>query len=348
MPERVPIIIMLAAGGLVGLLGGLVVALSSQDASGQIRTLSFLGVGVFCLSALFLFAGSSVFPRSLSFDNGTGWLTVPDRPGVAAAIPYDGISGITVCRTIDDRIARFGAGIDLARGGRWELYTSTDQRRAERYAEQLRGLLDLKAPVRERPQVTTGLTPQPSGADSVLYAWKRRTKPSALILSFLVIASFDAIIVGAWPRSSGPVGQVAAIVIGAAFLLGALLLVLRSLGQRVGVDIGRGTITVEQRSPLTRARVFSVPLSQIAQVDLTMRFSRAATRISLIRPDEVGTFLRYRQGTIPPRETLTLVPFLRGLADIDVSALPVPDRIVLAEALREAVAHASRTMDPIR
>ncbi len=293
-PERVPIIVILALVSIVGVLVGLEEALPSPDAADPLQALCFGGVGLFCFSAIFLITSSHSFPHRLVFDNGTGWLTVLDRLG-GAAIPYDGISGITVSRTVDDRMTRFSAGIDLARGGRWELYASSDQRRADRYADTLRRLLDLDTAVRERPQVAVGLTPERSAPDSVRYSWKRRTNPAALAMAFLVLVSFDAILIGVGPRASGPVGYGVALGIGGALLLGALISVLRSMGQRIAVEIGRTEIRVEQRSTLTKARNYSVPVSQIARVDLSMMFSRTTTRISLIRPHEVETFLRYGQ-----------------------------------------------------
>jgi hypothetical protein len=343
MPERVVVIVLLSLIALVGVIGGLAFAPFSEDPGDPFRALCFGGVGLFCLSAIVLVATSRTHPSRLVFDNGTGWLTVADpRGGPTAAIPYSGIAGFSVCRTVDDRMTRHSAGMDLARGGRWDLYQSTDECRAAAWRDALAAAVTLDSAVLQRPTPARELTPERPGPDRLFYSWKRRTKPAPLALALLVLVSFDAALVGVGPLGSGPVSFAVALGFGAAFLLAAVVSVLRSLGQRVSVEISRNAINVERTAALLRPLRFTLSLSQVARVDLSMGFSSTNTRIVLLRPEEVETYVRYRQGTFSPTETLGMAAFLRKLLRIDVTALPPVDRITLAEALREAVAHSTR------
>ncbi len=349
MPERVFIIVFLSLVSFVGVIGGLAYALSAQDPGDPFRAICFGGVGLFCLSAIVLVASSRTHQFRLVFDNGSGWLTVVDPRGESsAAIPYSGISGFSVCRTVDERMSRHSAGMDLARGGRWELYAPTDERRAAAYRDRVAAAIELDAAVLQRPTPVRELTPERLTGNRIRYSWKRKTRPVPLAISFLVLISFDAALVGTRPLASGPAAFAVALGFGAAFLLAAVVSVLRTLGQRVSVEIERNTISVERGAALVRTERFAVPFSQVAQVDLSMTFSSTTTRVVLLRPGEVEKFTRYRQGTFPPSETLGMVSFLRGLRRIDVTALPTVDRITLAEALREAVAHDQRAADPVR
>jgi len=55
-------------------------------------------------------------------------------------------------------------------------------------------------------------------------------------------------------------------------------------------------------------------------------------------PHGVQRFMRHRQGTFAPSEALGLVGYLRSVASIGVSGLPVARWFALAELIREAAA----------
>jgi hypothetical protein len=340
MPERVFIIVFLSVVSLVGVIGGLAYALSPQDPDDLFRAICFGGVGLFCLSAIILVASSRTHASRLVFDNGTGWLSVVGPRGDStAAIPYSGISGFSVCRRVGGRMVGHSAGMDLAHGGRWELYTSANERRAVMYRDSLAAAVTLDATVQQRPTPGRELTLERLTGNRVRYSWTRKTRPVPLAISLLVLVSFDVALVGIRPYASGPAAYAVAFGFGAAFLVAAVVSVLRTLGQRVSVEIDRSTISVESSAALVRPARFTIPISQVARVDLSMTFSSTTTRIVLLRAEEVEQFIRYRQGTFSPSETFSLVTSLRGLLRIDVTALPPVHRITLAEALREAVAH---------
>ena len=349
MPERVFIILFLSVVSLVGVIGGLAYALSPQDPDDLFRAICFGGAGLFCLSAIVLVASSRTHASRLVFDNGTGWLSVVGPGGDStAAIPYSGIAGFSVCRTVDERMTRHSAGMDLVRGGRWELYSSTKERRAVSYRDSLAAAVTLDATVGQRPTSVQELAPERLTGNRARYSWTRKTRPVPVAISLLVLVSFDAALVGVRPYASGPAAHAVALAFGAAFLAAAVVSVLRTLGQHVSVEIDRSAISVESGAALVRPARFTISISQIAQVDLSMTFSSTTTRIVLLRPEEVEQFTRYRQGTFSPSETFGMATFLRRLLRIDVTALPPVQRITLAEALREAVAHDPRAAEPVR
>jgi hypothetical protein len=345
MPERPLVILLLAAVSLVCLLLGLAYAVSPENPGDPLRALSFSGIGLFCLSAIFLFSTAYVtaFPSRLVFENDLARLELFDRKGASIdSIPYDGIAGFSVCRSVDDRVARHSFGFDMVRGGRWELYASQDRRKVKAFGDSMTSTVKLGARAAGNAAVARLSTAGRLALDrakpgELRFAWRRKAHPFSLVVSLVVLLSFLAAIVGTRPFATGPGAYAVAVAFGAFFLLAALAGIFRTIGERMEVRIRRGSLDFSRRSALTRPRSFALTLSQVASVDFSMSFSRIGTRIVFLRPDEVERFVRCRQGTFSPAEVPGLISFLRGLPRIDVSGLPPADRLALAELIREAV-----------
>lgn len=343
MPERPVIILFLSLAALVCLVIGLAYALAPENTGDSLRALSFTGFGLFCLSAIFLVSGaySRAFPSRLVFDNERGILELFGREEKSiGTVPYDGIGGFSVCRTVEDRVARHSLGIDLVRGGRWELYASQRRVGVEAFREALAAAVKLTVQPSAPVQVASAeerLPLEREGPDVLRVTWKRTSHPLSLIVSLVVLLSFVAALVGTKPFATGPGAYAAAVAFGGFFLLAALASLARTIGERMQVRIGRGSLEYERRAALSRRKCFKLALSQVAAVDFSMSFSRIGTRIVMLQPQEVEPFGRYRQGTFSPGEIPGLVTFLRGLARIDVSALELEQRLALAELIREKV-----------
>lgn len=342
MPERPVIIVFLALASLVCLLVGLAYALAPEKPDDSLRALAFTGFGLFCLSAIFLFANAyqRAFPSRLVFDNDTARLELLGPKGKPlGSMPYDGISGFTVRRSVDDRVSRHSLGIDLARGGRWELYTSQQKPRVEAFQQVIIAAVRLKSAEHAAPTSAPAdhLNVDRSEAGVLRVSWKRAAHPFQLIIALVILLSFVAALVGTRPFATGPGAYIAAVAFGAFFLLAAAVSILRTIGERMEVRVGKGVLEYRHRSALTRQKGFTRSLSQVASVDFSMTFTRIGTRIVVLQPQEVDQFVRYRQGTFGPAEVPGLVGFLRGLASIDVSTLELDQRLALAELIRESV-----------
>jgi hypothetical protein len=342
MPERPFVIAFLAVAALVCLLVGLAFAIADGPAASPgdgLRAVCFIGFGLSCLCAIFLFSTGIVFPKRLTFDNPTGWLTVQDARGeTEGAVPYDGIAGFSVCRATANGIVRHSVGIDLSRGGRWELYASRSAGRAGAFVDRLSSLVSLPVKPTGTPPASAVFPGTASAGGSILFEWKRQTRPAAMVVSILAVACFAASLATIRPFTDGAVGS--AVAAGFSLLLvGAVVIGLaRTAGERTVIEVGRGSVRVRRTSMLTRERVFTAPIADIAAIDLSLTFNGPQTAISLLRATEVEPFTRYRQGAFGPGEVPDIIRFLRGLRRIDVSGLPPGRRLALAEALREAVA----------
>ena len=344
MPERPLVVLFLVLVSFVCMLLGLTFAFSGENPGDPLRALSFTGFGLFCLSAIFLFSSAYVpaFPSRIEFDNDLGQLELFDRAGKpTGAVPYRGIAGFSICRAVDDRVARHSLGIDLVRGGRWELYASQNRKKVKAFRDSVTMAVKLGAyagaatSVEALPADRLALERTQPGV--LRFAWRRKSHPLSLTVSLVVLVSFVAAILGTRPFATGPAAYAVAAAFGGFFLLAALVGILRTIGERMEVRIGRGSLDVSRRSAFTRPRSFTLTFPQIAAVDFSMSFSRIGTRIVFLQPSEVERFVRYRQGTFSPEETPGLISFLWGLHRIDVSALPPADRLALAELFREAV-----------
>jgi hypothetical protein len=342
MPERPLIISFLAIVCLVCLLIGLAYAISPEKPGDSLRALSFTGFGMFCLSAIVLFSGAyqRAFPFRLVFDNERAQLELFNRKGAPiGTVPYDGISGFTVCRTVDDRVSRCSLGIDFARGGRWELYASQRRGPVDAFQQALAAAVKVKTQPGAAAQTSPAdqLSVDRPEAGVLRVAWRRTSHPFSLAVSLVILISFACTLAGVRPFGEGAGAWIAAAAFGAFFLLAAAVSILRTIGERMEVRLGRGTLEYRHRSALTRPKGFTRTLSQVAAVDYSMTFSRVGTRIVALQPQEVEQFVRYRQGTFAPTEVPGMVSFLRSLARIDVSALELEQRLALAELIREAV-----------
>ena len=341
MPERAFIIGFLTITAAACLLAGLAFAVSSGGEDDRLRALCLTGFGLFCFSAIFLFVAQFRPPRSLVFDNSAGLLVIHDRKDkVSGEVPYARIAGFSVCPSVSERILSHSVGLDLARGGRIELFAT---RRADR-AKAFRDALDRRVTLSAAQASASGATrpiandaldfthPQPG---VLAYEWSRRTRPMSLVVSLLVLLSFLGALVGSRPFASGPVGWIAALAFGAFFALAAAVSVLRTIGEHMSIRIDGRSLEFRRRSLLSRGSSFSLPLAQIAVVDFSMSLSQVATRITLLKVGEVRQLISYRQGTFRPAETIDMIGFLRRLPQIDVSALPAGQRFSLSEAIRE-------------
>jgi hypothetical protein len=336
MPERVFIAAFLSVAAAVCLLLGLAFAVSGDGPDDRLQALCFLGFGLFCFSATFLFLTQLRPPRRIVMDNGAGQLVIGDGQP-AGAVPYAGIRGISVCPSVIQRIAGHSVGVDLARGGRIELYVTRSRDRAYAFRDAVAGRVRLTSAVagastRDAPAAQGAPSPRPG---VFTFGWARKTRPASLAISIVVLLSFAAGLAGSRPFASGPGAWIAALAFGAFFLIAAAVGILRTLGERMSIHMDDRSLQFHRRSPLSRGSSFSLPLAQIAMVDFSMLLSRVATRITFLKADEVEKFGSYRQGTFPPAETVGMIGFLRGLPHIDVSALPPSRRFFLAETIRE-------------
>ncbi|HTO22402.1 MAG TPA: hypothetical protein VMQ10_07945 [Spirochaetia bacterium] len=354
MPERPVVIVILALLSLVCLVVGLAYVLSPEAPGDSLRALSFTAFGLFCLSAIFLFANSyaRAFPMQMVFDNGAGQLELRGRSGARiGSVPYAGISGFSVIRAVDNRVVRHSAGLELARGGRWELYASQQRGPVDVFQRAVSAAVHLKA---AGAGASAGTTPAPAdalatgngpsrlvvdraGDGTLRLSWRRAAHPGQLILSLVVLLLFVGALAGTRPFAQGLGAYLVAVIFGAFFLVVALVGILRTMGDRLEILLRRGALEYRHRSALTRPRGFTRPLSQVAAVDFSMSFSRITTGIVVLQPQEVEQFVRYRQGTFGLSEVPGLARFLRGLARIDVSALELEQRLALAELIRETV-----------
>jgi hypothetical protein len=331
MPERGLIIGFLAVAAAVCLLMGLAYAVSDDPGDG-LRALCFSGFGLFCLSAIFLFVTQFTPPRRLVFDNAAGRLLVHDRKDQAGEeVPYTGIRGFSVYPSFSQRVLSHSVGIDLARGGRIELYAPRSEAKATSFRDTLAKGVTLSSAA-QRAAANGPDQPRPGVLE---LAWSRKTRPLSLVVSLLVLLSFVGALVDSRPFASGPGAWVAALAFGAFFLLAAVIGVLRTLGEHMSLRVDERTFQFSRRSSLSRGATISLPLSQIAAVDFSMILSRVATRITLLRAEDVEKFTSWRQGTFRPTETVDMFRFLRQLPQVDVSALPASQRFSLAEAIRE-------------
>jgi len=343
MPERPFVILFLALASVVCLVLGLSYTLAGPEKDSALRAMAFLGFSLFCFCAIFLFSSGLDYPARLVFENGTGWLRIHDRKGhLTGAVPYDGIAGFSVRPTLYDRVVRHSAGMDLVRGGRWELYASQNETKVRVFQEALSKKIRLQAPpVGPSPADSApadghrAIDRHESGARR--YTWRRQIGAVPLAVSIITVLSFAVAVVGTKPFATGPGAYAVAAAFGGLFLFAAFVSVMRTIGEKTDVRIERSWIECRRTSALVREKSFSLPLSQIAAVDLSMSFSRIGMRIVFLRPNEVEQFTRYRQGTFRPAETIGLALFLRHLPQLDVSALPIGERLALAELIREAV-----------
>ena len=134
------------------------------------------------------------------------------------------------------------------------------------YRDSLAAAVTLDATVQQRPTPGRELTPERLTGNRVRYSWTRKTRPVPLAISLLVLVSFDVALVGIRPYASGPAAYAVALGFGAAFLVAAVVSVLRTLGQRVSVEIDRSTISVESSAALARPARFTIPISQVARL----------------------------------------------------------------------------------
>ena len=235
-------------------------------------------------------------------------------------------------------------GMELRSGGRWELYVSRSAVRAGAFCDELSRRVDLAHAPAETPDpvaISHGplLVERPK-SDVLQFSWSRRTKPREFILSLIVLLSFAAILLGIKPFGVGPKSWIVACALAAFFLCLTLASIVRTIGERLTVRISQTSIEFERRAALSKVKAFSLRRSQVAVVDFSLLLTRAATQITLLRPEEVESFVTIRQGTFSPSDTLGMMGFLRKLSKIDVSALPTRERLRLAEALRGAVLQA--------
>ena len=354
MPERVLIIVILVVAAAIGLLIALAFVVSAETQDDRFRALVSAGVGLFCLSGLLLFVRGFAPPGKIELDNTAARAVVFDRKGRAEAeIPYSGLKGFSVCPVLSERILGYSVGIELERGGRWELYVSRSRERAQAFLDELsRGatLAAARAPTTAGPAVDAtadpaALVPRPDSplhrehpsADTLEYRWERKTPVRDLVTSMMVVMSFAAILVGSLPFASGLASRIVMVALAVLLVGFSVVTIARTARERKTVRIGRISIEYQRQSPLSRPSSFSIPRSQVAMVDFSLRLARVATSITFLRAGEVETFVRARQGTFAPSDTLSLVRFLGKLPRIDVSSLPMKERMELAEALRAAV-----------
>ncbi len=338
MPEKPLLTAFLILASVACLVTGLAFALAA-DAHGDAATaVGFLGFGLFCLCALFFLAGGLPYPARLAFDNTRGWLSAHDRRGaLLGAVPYNGITGVSLMRSVSERILRHSAGLDLKRGGRWELYASRSEERAQAFRDALAAGLRLSTVPTEAPGPVPGLVPERGSDGGVRYSWRRKPRPLPLAVSLAAGAGFAAALAGIGAFSSNIATSVVALGFAAVLVSAAAVSLLRAAGERLEVHVYRGTVSYHKSSLFTRGKGFSMGLPRVAAVDLSFSFTRVESAISLLAPEEVEPFRRYRQGTFSPSETLEMLSFLRSLHRIDVSALPFGQRLGLAEAIREAL-----------
>ena len=348
MPERAVLTAILGVASGICLIVSLAYGLGSDQPSDGLRALCFLGFGLFCFSAIFLVRNPPPYPAFLHFDNDAGLLGLLDGSRrTAMAVPYADLRGLTLRRTYAGGVVVHSVGIDLARGGRWELLGSQKESRARRFLEALEGRVDLRA----RGSPSSGLSsggsePHASAIDlpglersggGLRFRWRRKTRPSALAVSLLAVVGFAVALFAVQPFATGPVGYALAVGFAVLLLGASAAAILGTIGERCELEIARGSVRWSKRSALSRGRSFEIPTGQIAAVDLSFTFSRAETSITLLRPAEVERFTAYRDGAFRPLDAIGMVGFLRSLARIDVSALAVDRRFMLAEVVREAI-----------
>jgi hypothetical protein len=340
MPERPLLTVFLLLVAAACLLLGLAFALPGDEPPRPAESVGFLGFGMFSLCAVFLLARGIAYPRRILFDSSRGWLSLSDARGaLEGAVPFDGIAGISVLRSVSSGIVRRAAGIDLKRGGRWELYASRSERRVTAFAERLSAAVRLGAPVGEPPGPAVRPAAENLPGGGVRYLWRRRPRPLSLAVSLAAVLGFVGALIGvrAFASTSSTV---------VALLFAALLLavtaagLIRSVGERHTVEISAAAVSWSRRSAFSRPKGFTLPLSSVAAVDLSFSFTRMETAISLLGPGETERFRGYRQGTFGPAEAVSLLGFLRALPRIDVSALSLGERLGLEEAIRSAAASA--------
>ncbi len=338
MPEKPLITAFLVLVCVVCLVVGLAYALTADGRGDTTAAVGFLGFGLFCLCALFFLPGGLPYPARLVFDNRRGWLSAHDkRRALQGAVPYDGIRGVSVLRSVSNGIVRHSAGLDLKRGGRWELYASRVEEKAGKFRDAFAAGLRLSAAAQDPPGPVPGLLPERLPDGGARYTWRRKARPVPFVASLTAVLGFAAALAGVGAFSSGAAASAVSLGFAAILVAAAAVSLLRSAGERLEVQIHSGTVSHRKSSLFTREKSFSMSLSRVAAVDLSFSFARVETAISLLAPEQVEPFTRYRQGTFSPSETLQILSFLRGLHRIDVSALAFGQRLGLAEAIREAL-----------
>jgi hypothetical protein len=338
MPEKPLLIVFLAVLAALCIILGLAYALSEDNPGEPAAAAGFLGFGLFCLCGIFFLSTAIPYPARLVFDNARGWLSVRDRRGaLQGAVPYDGLGGVSVLRSVSEGIARYSAGLDLQRGGRWELYASRREGKARAYRDGLAGKLRLTAPVLEPPGPAPGPRPERTPDGGERYRWRLRPRPLPLIVSLCAVFAFAGALAGMRAFSHGVVAYAVALAFAALLVVVTVGSLLRAAGERHEVTIGGGSVSYTRSSSFGRGKSFRVALSGVAAVDLSFSFARVETAVTLLSPQDVDLFARYRQGTFSPSETVGILRFLRGLHRIDVSALLPGERLGLAEAIRESL-----------
>jgi hypothetical protein len=338
MPERPFIISILIVMGVFFLFLGIADALPDAGPPEPLLALFFIGFGLFCFCAIFLFATGLHFPARLIFDNAEGWLLVKGKKGeTEGAVPYSGIAGISVCRTASDRMILHSTGIDLRQGSRWELYAARKEAKALAFKETLGKSVKLDATPGKEPRVSSGPHREGEAAGRILFSWRRKSNALQLGVSVLSLISFCGAIVGMKPFASGPTAYLVALAFVAFLLVMAVWGIIRTAGESNQVEIDTTAVTWRRRSLFLGERTASMPRADIAAVDLSFSFARMESAITLLRQEETEPFTRYRRGTFEGLEAFRIISFIRKLNRIDMSALPLGDRLSLTEAIRESL-----------
>jgi hypothetical protein len=335
MPERAIVVILLVIIGLFCLMVGVGYTIPDGGGMDPMRALFFIGFGLLCFCAIFFLSTGTVLPKRLVFDDAEGWLLTEDRKGGREkAIPYGGIAGFSVAAARRDTMNLHSVGIDVGKGGRWELYTSRHAIAAEHFKEALLATVQLDSPTIGERAAPTGMTGTKLPGGKVRFEWKRRARPVSLVASLVTLLSFCGTFAAIRPLVSGT----AAYVIALAFVTVLLAVVaagaVRTAGERMRVEVDPKTVSWWKSSAFIREKARSMRIAEIASVDLSFSFARMESAVALLHADEIERFTRYRQGTFSPVEAFGILRFLRSLTRIDVSALALGDRVALAEAIR--------------
>jgi hypothetical protein len=334
-PERASLVTLLVLIGLFCLLTGLAYALPDGGKADPLRALFFIGFGLFCFCAMFFAVAGIPFPKRLVFDDPTGWLYAEiSRGKPERAVPYGGIAGFSLREARRDTMNLHSAGIDIRMGGRWELYAARRPDAPKRFLDALSSSVHLGSPTLGDPPAPLEMKETRFADGKRRFEWSRRARALPLAASLVTLISFSAAFAGIRPLASGAGAYLIAFSFLVVLLSATAVGAIRAAGERVRVEVDPGSVSWRRRSLFAREKGFTVPTSDIRAADLSSSFARMESAVSLLRAEDLERFNSYRQGTLPPLEAMRIPAFLRSLRRIDVSALGLGDRVLLAEAIR--------------
>lgn len=335
VPERASLVILLVLVGLFCLVTGLAYTLPDGGNADPLRALFFIGFGLFCFCAIFFMAAGIPIPKRLIFDDSTGWLYAEiSRGRLEKAIPYGGIAGFSLAEARRDTMNLHSAGIDIRMGGRWELYAARRSEAPKRFLDALASSVHLGSPTLGDPPSPLEMKENRFAGGKRRFEWKRRARALPLAASLVTLISFSAAFVGIKPLASGVGAYIVALSFLVVLLSAAVIGALRAAGERIRVEVDSGSVSWWRSSLFVREKGFAIRTSDIRAADLSFSFARMESAVSLLRAEDLERFSRYRQGTLSPLEAMRIPGFLRALRRIDVSALGLGDRVLLAEAIR--------------